>query len=64
MSTDGIVFAALAFAAVGLLTWLGWRSLRPPPSRTAEEQRAATWNTIVADHLVDATTKSGRTPWL
>jgi hypothetical protein len=64
MSPDGIVFATLALVAVALLLWLAWRRLQPPPQKTPEEQRAATWDAVIVDHVIDATSKSGRTPWL
>ena len=64
MNADGIVFATLAIAALAVLSWLTWRRFQPPPIRTGEEQRSDTWTTTVAHHMVDATSKSGRTPWL
>ena len=71
MTPDGIVIAALVAVAVLALAWRGVRRLLPERPLTDDERAAAaqrsrqdTFDGIVAHHMVDATEKTGRKPWL
>lgn len=71
MSADGIVLASLVAALLGALAWHGWRAFTPrwkkTPAQLAAEAEQATKDTFylnVADHVITATGKTGRSSWL